>query len=133
MDWLLTLDGKQILYIMAVLVGSGLVLSFLLLLWVIWQVRRIELPINADFMTALRATPFVVVLLLDLLDFSLDLFGAPVAWIVLTRLGLGPLRGVTIVEQLIPGTQLLPTMTIAWLIARLVRDKDFFEKLPGKK
>jgi hypothetical protein len=29
------------------------------------------------------------------------------------------LRGVTVVESLIPGTQFLPTMTVAWIVARL--------------
>jgi hypothetical protein len=56
--------------------------------------------------------------LLDLLDLGLDFFSAPVAWVILTKLGLGPLRGVTVVESLIPGTQFIPTMTLAWLFAR---------------
>lgn len=108
----------QIVYIVLTLMGGGLVVALLLLIWVVWQVRRINIPPGADWMTALRATPLVVVILLDLLDFSLDFLSAPIAWILLSYLGLKPLRGVTAVEGLLPGTQLFPTMTIAWLVAR---------------
>lgn len=102
--------------LMALSLGTGLVL----LVWVLWRVRRIHLPPDADFVTALRATPFVVVVLLDLLDFGLDFLSIPIAWVVLGRLGLAPLRTVTILEEVIPGTQMLPTMTVAWLGVRLL-------------
>jgi hypothetical protein len=42
---------------------------------------------------------------------------------LLGYLGLKPLRGVTVMESLIPGTQFLPTMTVAWIIARWTRPK----------
>lgn len=48
-----------------------------------------------------------MVLLLDLLDFSLDFLSAPIAWVILG------MRGVAVVEVLIPGTQFIPTMTLA--------------------
>ena len=89
--------------------------------FVLWRVRKIQLPPDADFFTAIRLTPLVVVLLLDLLDFTLDFLSAPVAWLLLTRLGLGPLRGVTVVESLIPGTQIIPTMTLAWIAVRVFK------------
>ncbi len=120
MDWTIFEDINQLLYIALLLAGGALVLAVLLLVWIIWRVRRIDLPPNADFFTALRATPFVVVVALDLLDLSLDFLSAPVAWALLSYLGLKPLRGVTAVEGLLPGTQLLPTMTIAWIFARLM-------------
>jgi hypothetical protein len=97
----------------------GLGLTLLLLGWVIWRVRRIQLPQEAGFFTALRATPLIVVILLDLLDMSLDFLSAPIAWTLLSYLGLAPLRGVTVVASLIPGTQLLPTMSIFWIISRI--------------
>jgi hypothetical protein len=103
--------------------GGALFFSFILFGWVLWRVRKIQLPPDADFFTALRATPLVVVLLLDLLDFTLDFLSAPVAWLLLTRLGLGPLRGVTVVEGLLPGTQMIPTMTLAWIAARLFKSE----------
>ena len=101
---------------LAIILGLGVAMA--LGLWVLLKVRRLRLPEGADLMTALRRTPLSVVILLDLLDFSLDLFGAPVAWSLLSYLGLQPLRGITVVESLIPGTQLLPIMTLAWLAAR---------------
>ncbi|MFP3853414.1 MAG: hypothetical protein ACLFWD_03865 [Anaerolineales bacterium] len=101
---------------LAIILGLGA--AMVLGLWVLLKVRRLRLPEGADFMTALRRTPLSVVILLDLLDFSLDFFGAPVAWSLLSYLGLKPLRGITVVEALIPGTQLLPIMTLAWLAAR---------------
>lgn len=116
-----TIDLTQFFYTFLLVLGGVLMVAVLLLGWVIWSVRRIHLPPNADFFTALRATPFIVVLVLDLLDFSLDFLSAPIAWVLLSYLGLTPLRAVTTVESLIPGTQLLPTMTTAWIIARFVK------------
>jgi len=113
------IDPIYILYILLGMLGIGLLLSLLLLGYIVWRIKRIQLPPDADFLMALRATPLAVVILLDLLDFSLDFLSAPLAWTILSYLGLQPLRGVTVVESLIPGTQLLPTMTVAWVIARL--------------
>lgn len=114
-------DLTQILYFLLWVFGVVLVLAVLLLGWIIWRVRRINLPANADWVTAMRATPLVVVVVLDLLDFSLDFLSAPIAWGLLSYLGLKPLRAVTVIESLIPGTQLLPTMTAAWVVARFIR------------
>lgn len=116
----LSINWTDVFYLLLVLMGIGVIISLALLGWVVWRVRRINLPPGADFFTALRATPLSVVILLDLLDLSLDIFGAPFAWTILTYLGLKPLRGVTILESLIPGTQLIPTMTVAWVIARQI-------------
>ena len=81
---------------------------------------RIHIPPDADFVTTLRHVPLSLVLFLDLLDFGLDFFSVPIAWVLLSKLGLQSLRGVTVVEEIIPGTQLLPTMTAAWFAARLL-------------
>ena len=102
-------------------VGGALLAAIALGVYIWATVRRVNLPPDADTLTALRLTPLSVVILLDLLDLGLDFLGAPLAWVILTRLGLGPLRGVTLVESLIPGTQFIPTMTAAWLIARWLR------------
>lgn len=115
------IDLTNLIYPLLALFGIALALAVLLLLWIIWRVRRINLPPNADWITAMRATPFIVVLVLDLLDFSLDFLSAPFAWMLLSYLGLKPLRLVTTVESLIPGTQFLPTMTAAWVIARVIK------------
>lgn len=114
-------ETRLFIYILITVFTSGLLLSILLLLWVLWRIKRIHLPEGADFLTALRFTPLSVVLLLDVLDMTLDIFGAPVAWVVLGKLGLHPLRTVTVVESFIPGTQFIPLLTASWLIARLAR------------
>ena len=106
-----------------ILATAGLALSLLLFGWIVWRVRRIQIPPGADALTTLRITPLIVVVLLDLLDFSLDFLAAPFAWVILNYLGLKSLRGLTVVESLIPGTQFLPTMTVAWIVARLSRPK----------
>jgi hypothetical protein len=102
------------------LIGAGLLLSLALLGVVVWRVRKIRLPENADWITTMRMTPLVVVLLLDLLDFSLDIFSVPITWPLLGYLGLKPIRNVTVLEGLIPGTQLIPTLTLTWLLARFL-------------
>jgi len=116
------IDLTQFIYPLLIFIGITLTLAILLIAWIVWRVRRINLPPNADWITAMRATPLVVVLALDLLDFSLDFLSAPFAWILLSYLGLKPLRTITTVESLIPGTQFLPTMTAAWIAARFMRN-----------
>lgn len=117
------LDIETILKVLGIVIAASLGLAVLFLIWVIWRVKRIHLPPDANFLTALLATPLPVVILLDLLDLSLDFLSAPFAWAILGYLGLKPLRGVTMVESLIPGTQVLPTMTVAWIAARILRQR----------
>ena len=69
------------------LMGIALVLALLLLLIVWRQVKRVNVPPNATFGETLLLTPFLVVVLIDLLDFALDFLAAPIAWIILDRLG----------------------------------------------
>lgn len=121
-DWIRNID-RDLLLLFMVMVGVSLVLALGLIVWVIVRVRRIRLPADADALTALLATPLSVVVLIDLLDLGLDFFSAPISWVLLDRLGLGPLRGVAVVEALIPGTQFIPTMTLAWVLVRLFRDR----------
>ncbi len=113
---------QQVLILLGVTALIGLILTALLLVWVFSRVRHIQLPANTDFFEALRYTPLSVVLLLDALDFALDFLSAPIAWFILGRLGLGALRGVAVIEDLIPFTQWIPTMTIAWILARIFRN-----------
>jgi hypothetical protein len=102
------------------LIGMGIsfVLAALLLILTYRRLKRIQVPPHADFFTTLRHVPLSLVLILDLLDFSLDFLGAPVGWMILSHLGLESLRGVTLVEGLLPGTQIIPTLTGAWLLAK---------------
>jgi hypothetical protein len=96
----------------------SLILALLLLLLAYRRLKRIRIPPRADFFTTLRHVPLVLVIILDLLDFALDFMAIPIGWALLRHLGLGNLIGVTVVEELIPGTQFIPTLTISWLLAR---------------
>jgi hypothetical protein len=104
-----------------IVMGVSLVLALLLLIIVIRQVRKINVPPGADFQETLLLTPFSVVLMIDLLDLGLDFLAAPISWVILDRLGLKALRGVSAVEAVIPFTQPIPTMTLAWIGARVLK------------
>lgn len=106
----------------------ALILAIILLAIIIIQVRRIHVPPGAGFAETLLYTPFLVVLFLDVLDLALDFLSAPIAWIVLDRLGLKGLRGVATVESFIPFTQGIPTMTVAWIGVRLFGRDRFIER-----
>ena len=103
----------------------AIILALILLVIVVIQVRKINVPPNAGFAETLLYTPLLVVLFLDVLDLALDFMSAPIAWIVLDRLGLKGLRGIATVESLIPLTQVIPSMTLAWIAVRLM-GKDRF-------
>lgn len=105
--------------IVLVWMGVSLVLALLLFVFVIRHLKRLRIPPNAGFAETLLYTPFLVVLFIDLLDLGLDILAAPVSWAVLDRLGLKALRNVAAVEALIPFTQPIPTLTVAWLWVRL--------------
>jgi hypothetical protein len=119
----LPIDLNSILYSFLIAFGIGLLLTLAMLAWVISRVRKIHIPPDADFMTTLRHTPLSVVILLDLMDLTLDFLSAPFAWVLLGYLDLQSLRAVTVVESVIPGTQFLPTLTAAWFFARFVDPK----------
>jgi hypothetical protein len=108
--------------------SAALVLALILLAIIIVQVRRIHVPPGADFAETLLYTPFLVVAFLDVLDLALDFLSAPIAWIVLDRLGLKGLRGVATVESFIPFTQAIPTMTLAWIGVRLLGRERFLDE-----
>ena len=112
-------DLRTIGIIIIGLIGIGLLLVGLLFALAMRQVRNLDIPQDATFAETLYYTPFIVVIMVDILDLSLDFLAAPVAWVLLDRLGLKALRGVSVVETLIPGTQLIPTMTLAWIGVRL--------------
>jgi hypothetical protein len=105
--------------ILAIWIGVSLALALLLFVLVIRKLGRLNIPPGASFAETLHYTPFLVVLFIDLLDWGLDIFAAPISWVVLDRLGLKALRNVSALEALIPFTQPIPTLTAAWLWVRL--------------
>ncbi len=116
-------DTTIILAAFLLLLGGALLITAVLALYAIWWVRRINLPPYAGFIDALRATPLVVVVVLDLLDLTLDIFSAPITWLLLGRLGLAPLRAVAVIKDLIPFTNFVPLMTLSWLYARYMTNE----------
>lgn len=126
MNWPLSSDATVLLSAILLFLGAVLFITLVLILFAVWYIRRIDLPAGADFMTALKATPLIVVIILDLLDLSLDIFSAPITWFLLGRLGLGPLRAVAVIKDLIPFTNFIPAMTLAWLFAHFVGNENRF-------
>lgn len=124
MDEFIRNFGLVLLGVMSI----SLVVALILLVIIIVQVRRINVPPGAGFAETLLYTPFLVVVFLDVLDLALDFLSAPIAWIVLDRLGLKGLRGFATVESLIPFTQAIPTMTAAWIIVRVLGKERFIER-----
>ena len=98
----------------------ALVLAAVVLALAFRKLRRIRLPPDADFFTTVRAVPLSLVVGLDLLDLGLDVFSTPVVWFLLNRTGLQSLRNVASFEALLPFTGPIPTLTLAWLAARML-------------
>ena len=117
-------DLNTIFWIVVAVIAIAMLITLILLVWIVLHIRRIDLPPNADFLAALRATPLIIVIVLDLLDFSLDIFSAPVTWVLLSYLKLAPLRTVAVVKDIIPVTNFIPLMTLSWLYARLSAERE---------
>ena len=115
---------------LAIMVISALV-GIILLLVSAHRLRKLNIPPNATFTQTLHYTPLMVVVAIDLLDLGLDVLAAPLSWAILDRLGLKALRGVASVEALIPGTQLIPTLTLCWFGVRIfgISDSIFADPL----
>ncbi|HWP46628.1 MAG TPA: hypothetical protein VNM22_05660 [Candidatus Limnocylindrales bacterium] len=127
---------QDILTTLGLVSVTALILALLGLALLKHRLRHLRLPPDAGLFETLRAVPLGLVVVLDLLDLSLDIFSAPISWAILSRLGLQGLRQVTLLEALIPGTQLIPTMTLAWLLARFserARPSSAVQSDPGEE
>lgn len=105
--------------IILTVMGVALLLAMLILVFIHRRMKRIEVPPGAGFTETLQYTPFLAVVFIDLLDLALDFLAAPISWMILDRWGLKALRNVSAFEALIPFTQPIPTLTLAWLYVRL--------------
>jgi hypothetical protein len=114
----------DILLVAGVCLAAAMVGAVVLLILAARQVSEIDIPPEADFFETLQHIPITLPLALDLLDLVFDIFSAPISWIILELLGLQALQLVTVFEGIVPGTQLLPTMTFAWLLARLMKGRS---------
>jgi len=100
--------------------AAAFLVGMILLVIILVKLRKLDVPPHATFVETLYYTPLIVVIAIDLLDLTLDFLAAPISWAILDRLGLKALRGVATVEALIPGTQLIPFMTLSWFGVRLL-------------
>lgn len=131
---------QQLVQVAAVVMLVAAVLGLCGLALIDRRLRRLRVPPGASLSTTLRMVPLGLVVVLDLLDLGLDMFAAPVVWIVLSRYRLQALRNTAAVEALIPFTQVLPTLTVAWFAVRIlnlgdVRHADLIEteeRVPGR-
>ncbi len=123
-------DWGNIGWIILGIMALAVILALTLLALTYRSLKRIQIPQDADFFTTLHHVPFTLVVILDLLDLGLDFLSAPVGWLILSSFGLERLRTVTVVESLMPGTQFIPTLTGAWILAKAgVRSPDSFTQL----
>lgn len=104
--------------------GVAVVVALVGLMLLVRSIRRLRVPRDAGFFTTMRYVPLPLVILLDLLDFGLDIFSAPIMWVVLDRMGLPNLRNKATIEALIPLTNVIPTFTVSWFAARLLNLGD---------
>ena len=114
----------QLLQIFAVVAVVALVLALVGLVLMHRRLQRIRVPANAGLATTLRHVPLGLVVILDLLDLGLDIFATPIVWIILSRYRLQALRNTAALEALIPFTQVIPTLTIAWIAVRALNLGD---------
>jgi hypothetical protein len=114
-------DWGAVLKFLAVIAVASVILSALVLAWAFRTLRRVRVPEDADFFTAVRAVPLSLMVGLDLLDLGLDFLSTPLIWVILNRHGLQSLRNVASIEALLPFTGPIPTLTIAWFAARALK------------
>jgi hypothetical protein len=119
----LNVDWVAVLKVVTVVAVVALILAALALFWAFRVLRRVRLSLapHSDFFTTVRAVPLSLVVGLDLLDLALDVFSAPIIWFILNRYNLQALRNVATIEALIPISGPIPTLTIAWIAARVFK------------
>src|SRR5215210_4474896 len=111
---------RGVLTILLIAMGVSVIIACIGLAAMARGIRRLRIPPDADFFTTMRYIPLPLAILLDLLDFGLDIFSAPIMWIALDRMGLYNLRNKATIEALIPATNIIPTFTACWFAARLL-------------
>lgn len=114
-------DGfGQLLATLGMIALACVVVAVIGLTLLVRSIRRLHVPHDADFFTTMRLIPLALVILLDMLDFGMDIFATPLVWLFLDRMGLPSLRNKAAIEALIPFSGPIPTFTIAWIAARVL-------------
>lgn len=112
-------DWQSFFTAVGIVMGTSLLGFFLLIGFAVRRVKQVDVPKNAGFTDTMAVVPISIVVAIDLLDLGLDILAAPISWLILDRLGLKALRGMAVVEALIPLTQPIPTLTIAWVLVNV--------------
>lgn len=110
---------QQLVTVVLSVMGACIVVALVGLLLLVRQIRQLRVPRDADYFTTMRLIPVSLVILLDMLDFGMDIFATPIVWIVLDRMGLPNLRNKAAIEALIPFSSPIPTFTLSWIAARM--------------
>jgi hypothetical protein len=111
----------QVVTYLLIAMGISLVIALVGLALMVKRVRTMHIPATTDLFTTLHHVPLMLVVLLDLLDFSLDIFSAPIAWAILNRMGLSSLRNTATIQAAIPISNTIPVLTIAWFAVRVFK------------
>ncbi len=114
------MDLRNLIVAVAVAVFIVLALAAAAIYLAYRKLRRIRIAADSDFFTTVRAVPLSLVIGLDLLDLGLDVFSTPITWMLLDRLGLKALRNIATVKAVIPVLDMIPALTLAWLVARFL-------------
>jgi hypothetical protein len=117
MDASSTLQNLLIAFGVVALLAT--ITAALIIWWLYGRLKVLRIARDAELGETLRKVPLLLVVALDLLDMSLDVFSAPFVWLLLDRVGLKKLRNLATAAAVIPGTQILPLLTISWFLARL--------------
>jgi len=112
---------SQVITSLLIAMGISLVIALVGLALMIKRIRTMHIPATNDLFTTLHHVPLILVVLLDLLDFSLDIFSAPIAWAILNRMGLSSLRNTATIQAVIPISNTIPCLTIAWFSVRVFK------------
>ena len=115
---------QEVALVLGIFIAATLAGGIALLVVAAQQIANIDVPEDADFFETLQVLPITVPIALDLLDMALDVLSAPLSWFILDLLGLQALKTITVFEGLLPGTQLIPTMTIAWGFSRIMKKRQ---------
>ncbi|EFO81215.1 hypothetical protein OSCT_0949 [Oscillochloris trichoides DG-6] len=114
----------EIIWVLLALMLVALLIAIIGLALIFHKIRDLDVPEDAGFFTTMHYIPLILVILLDLLDFGLDVLAAPISWIVLDRMGLRGLRNKAAIEAFIPFTQPIPVFTLGWVVARSLKLGD---------
>lgn len=116
---------QTLLVVMGLTALALTTISLLLLWWLYGRLERLRIKEDEELGETLRRVPLLLMVALDLLDTALDFFSAPFVWAFLNHMGWNKLRNLATAVAVVPGTQLLPILTISWLLVRVLGKRSY--------